>query len=156
MAGSTDDMPTVVLAVTSDKDQQALADQLDRTVVPALEDIKGVGRVSVDGVQDLQVNVTPDPKKLAAAGLNTMTLGDALKASGATIPGGSFSEDGKSRTVKVGTPYTSLKQIEDLRIKPQQGATVRLGDIATVKQQPSQRVSITRPTARRASACRSP
>ncbi|MFD7163014.1 efflux RND transporter permease subunit [Streptomyces violascens] len=144
VAGSTDDMPTVVLAVTSDKDQQALADQLDRTVVPVLQDIKGVGRVSVDGVQDLQVDVTPDPKKLAAAGLTTMTLGDALKAGGATVPGGSFSEDGKSRTVQVGAPYTSLKQIEDLRIKPQQGSPVRLGDIATVKQQPSQRVSITR------------
>src|SRR5690242_18493123 len=41
VAGSTDDMPTVVLAVTSDKDQQALADQLDTTVVPALKDIDG-------------------------------------------------------------------------------------------------------------------
>lgn len=35
ISGSTDDMPTVVLAATSDKDQQALADQLDKTVVPA-------------------------------------------------------------------------------------------------------------------------
>ena len=59
VAGSTDDIPTVVLAVTSDKDQQALADQLDRTVVPALKDIDGVGQVTVDGVQDLQVVASP-------------------------------------------------------------------------------------------------
>src|ERR1044072_5487254 len=58
VAGSTDDIPTVVLPVTSDKDQQALADQLDRTVVPGLEEIDGVGRVTVDGVRDLQVTVT--------------------------------------------------------------------------------------------------
>ncbi|MBH0244561.1 efflux RND transporter permease subunit, partial [Streptomyces cavourensis] len=70
IAGSTDDIPTVVLAVTSDKDQQALADQLDRTVVPALQDIDGVGQVTVDGVQELQVSVVPDDRKLAAAGLN--------------------------------------------------------------------------------------
>lgn len=70
VAGSTDDIPTVVLAVTSDKDQQALADELDRTVVPALEDIEGVGQVSVDGVQELQISVVPDDGKLAAAGLN--------------------------------------------------------------------------------------
>ncbi|MFE7772382.1 efflux RND transporter permease subunit [Streptomyces sp. NPDC057445] len=155
VAGSTDDIPTVVLAVSSDKDQQALADQLERTVVPALEDIEGVGQVTVDGVQDLQVSVTPDDKKLAAAGLNTMALSEALKAGGATIPAGSFSEAGSSRTVQVGGGFTSLKQIEDLRIAPQGGPEagkggkpVRLGDIATVKQDESQRVAITRTNGR--------
>lgn len=119
VVGSTDDIPTVVLAVTSDKDQQALADQLDRSVVPALEDIDGVGQVTVDGVRDLQVSVTPDPGKLAAAGLSNQALADALRTGGATVPAGSFEEDGKSRTVQVGGGYTSLRQIEDLRITPQ-------------------------------------
>ncbi|QGV81010.1 efflux RND transporter permease subunit [Streptomyces ficellus] len=144
VAGSTDDIPTVVLAVTSDQDQQALAGQLERTVVPALEDIDGVGQVSIDGVQDLQVSVTPDGKKLAAAGLDPMTLSEALQAGGATVPAGSFSEAGKSRTVQVGGGFTSLKQIEDLTIKPGKGDAVRLGDIATVKQEESRRVSLTR------------
>lgn len=150
IAGSTDDIPTVVLAVTSDKDQQALADQLDRTVVPALEDIDGVGQVTVDGVQDLQVSITPDDTKLEAAGLNAGSLAQALQAGGATVPAGSFSEAGKSRTVQVGGAFTSLKQIEDLRVSGQDAATgkpgkpVRVGDIATVKQEPSTAVSITR------------
>lgn len=150
VAGSTDDMPTVVLAVTSDKDQQALADQLERTVVPALEDIEGVGQVSVSGVRDLQVSVTPDDQKLAASGLNAVTLSQALQAGGATLPAGSFSESGKSRTVQVGGQFTSLKQIEDLRVtatdpvtgKP--GKAVRVGDVATVKQEPATAVSLTR------------
>ncbi|MER7723802.1 efflux RND transporter permease subunit [Streptomyces sp. NPDC096323] len=149
IAGSTDDIPTVVLAVTSDKDQQALADQLDRTVVPALEDIDGVGQVTVDGVQDLQVSVTPDDGKLAAAGLNAGSLAQALQAGGATVPAGSFSEAGKSRTVQVGGAFTSLQQIEDLRVTGQNpagkpGKPVRVGDIATVRQEPSTAVSITR------------
>ncbi|MFJ2702681.1 efflux RND transporter permease subunit [Streptomyces sp. NPDC087428] len=150
IAGSTDDIPTVVLAVTSGKDQQALADQLDRTVVPALEGIDGVGQVSVDGVRDLQISVTPDDKKLAEAGLNATSLAQALQAGGATVPAGSFSESGKSRTVQVGGAFTSLKQIEDLRVTGQDPATgkpgdpVRVGDIATVKQEPSTAVSLTR------------
>ncbi|ROQ69542.1 HAE1 family hydrophobic/amphiphilic exporter-1 [Streptomyces sp. 840.1] len=150
IAGSTDDIPTVVLAVTSGKDQQALADQLDRTVVPALEDIDGVGQVSVDGVRDLQISVTPDDKKLAEAGLNAGSLSQALQSGGATVPAGSFSESGKSRTVQVGGAFTSLKQIEDLRVIGQDPATgkpgqpVRVGDIATVKQEPAAADSITR------------
>ncbi|MFJ2433411.1 efflux RND transporter permease subunit [Streptomyces anulatus] len=150
VAGSTDDIPTVVLAVTSDKDQQVLADQLDRTVVPALQDIEGVGQVTVDGVRDLQVSVVPDDKKLAAAGLNAGTLAQALQAGGATVPAGSFSESGKSRTIQVGGAYTSLKQIEDLQVVAKDpaggapGKPVRLGDVAEVKQEPSTAVSITR------------
>ncbi|MFE4454695.1 efflux RND transporter permease subunit [Streptomyces sp. NPDC056796] len=150
VAGSTDDIPTVVLAVTSDKDQQALADQLDRTVVPALEDIEGVGQVSVDGVQDLEVSVVPDDRKLAAAGMNAGSLAQALQAGGATVPAGSFSESGKSRTIQVGGAFTSLQQIEDLKVSAANPATgeagraVRVGDVATVKQEPATAVSITR------------
>ncbi|GAA1426248.1 efflux RND transporter permease subunit [Streptomyces thermospinosisporus] len=146
VAGSTDDIPTVVLAVTSDKDQQALADQLDRTVVPALEDIDGVGQVTVDGVRDLQVTVTPDPAKLARAGLNPQALAEALQAGGATVPAGSFDEDGANRTVQVGGGFTSLRQIEDLMVTagPGKGKPVRLGDVAEVKQHQARADSLTR------------
>ncbi|MEU5978640.1 efflux RND transporter permease subunit [Streptomyces sp. NPDC047315] len=144
IAGSTDDIPTVVLAVTSDKDQQALADQLERTVVPALDDIEGVGQVTIDGVQDLQVSVTPDDAKLAAAGLTTAALADALKAGGATVPAGSFSEDGNSRTVRVGAGFTELKQIENLNVVRPKGGPVRVGDVAKVVQEPSAATSLTR------------
>ena len=145
VAGSTDDIPTVVLAVTSDKDQQALSDQLDRTVVPALKDIDGVGQVTVDGVRDLQVAVTPDDAKLAKAGLNTAALGQALQAGGATLPAGSFDEDGSNRTVQVGGGFTSLKQIQDLMVTGEGGKKpVRLGDIATVEEEPATADSITR------------
>ncbi|MEV6315150.1 efflux RND transporter permease subunit [Streptomyces sp. NPDC051776] len=118
VAGSTDDMPAVVLAVTSDKDQQALADQLDRSVVPVLKDIEGVGQVTIDGVQDRIVSVTPDEGKMARAGLSPAALGQALEAGGASVPAGSFAEDGKSRTVQVGIGFTSVRQIENLRVSP--------------------------------------
>ncbi|MFF1556965.1 efflux RND transporter permease subunit [Streptomyces sp. NPDC058279] len=145
VAGSTDDMPTVVLAATSGKDQQALADQLESSVVPVLSDIPGVGRVTVDGVRKLQVSVTPDPAKLAAAGLDGASLAKGLQAGGATVPAGSFDEDGKNRTVRVGTGYTSLNQLEELRLSPGPGKpAVRLGDVATVKQEPAKAASLTR------------
>ncbi|MFF5251513.1 efflux RND transporter permease subunit [Streptomyces leeuwenhoekii] len=145
VAGSTDDIPTVVLSVTSGKDQQALADQLDRTVVPALEDIDGVAQVTVDGVRDLQVAVTPDDAKLAKAGLTTQALAQALQAGGATVPAGSFDEGGANRTVQVGGGFTSLRQIQDLQVtgegvkKP-----VRLGDVATVTEEEATATSLTR------------
>ncbi|MFD5226931.1 efflux RND transporter permease subunit [Streptomyces qaidamensis] len=146
VAGSTDDIPTVVLAVTSGRDQQALADQLDKTVVPDLKSIDGVGQVTVDGVRDLQVTVTPDDAKLAKAGLTSQSLSQALQAGGATVPAGSFDEDGANRTVQVGGGFTSVEQIKGLMVtgEPGKGKPVRLGDVATVKQQEAPADSITR------------
>ncbi|WP_369036764.1 efflux RND transporter permease subunit [Streptomyces adonidis] len=145
VAGSTDDIPTVVLAVTSDQDQQALADRLDRTVVPDLRAIDGVGQVTVDGVRDLQITVTPDDRKLTAAGLTSTALAQALQAGGATVPAGSFDEDGNNRTVQVGGGFTSVQQIEDLMVTGLPGkAPVRLADVAAVKQESAKADSITR------------
>ncbi|MDX3458667.1 efflux RND transporter permease subunit [Streptomyces sp. ME02-8801-2C] len=147
VAGSTDDIPTVVLAVTSDEDQQALADRLDHTVVPDLRAIDGVGQVTVNGVRDVQVTVTPDDKKLTAAGLTTTSLAQALQAGGATVPAGSFDEAGTNRTVQVGGGYTSVEQIADLMVTGAPGSTtrpVRLADVATVKQESAKADSITR------------
>ncbi|CBG73721.1 putative integral membrane efflux protein [Streptomyces scabiei 87.22] len=145
IAGSTDDIPTVVLAVSSGEDQQALADRLDRTVVPTLKDIDGVGQVTVDGVRDVQVTVTPDEAKLAKAGLTTMALSQALQAGGVTVPAGSFDEDGANRTVQVGGGYTSLEQIENLRVRGE-GAKkpVRLADVAKVEEKQARADSLTR------------
>ncbi|MFF8636216.1 efflux RND transporter permease subunit [Streptomyces pilosus] len=150
VAGSTDDIPTVVLAVTSDKDQQALADQLERTVVPTLEGIDGVGQVLVDGVRDLQVTVTPDTAALAKAGLTAQSLAQALTAGGATVPAGSFDEGGANRTVQVGGGFTSLQQIEDLRVtgEPGKGKPVRLADVARVTQEEARADSLTRTNGR--------
>ncbi|GAA5612940.1 efflux RND transporter permease subunit [Streptomyces platensis] len=159
VAGSTDDIPTVVLAVSSSgRDQQSLADQLDRSVVPDLKNIEGVSQVTVDGVQDRIVAVTPDDKKLAAAGLTSQALGQALEAGGTSVPAGSFAEDGRSKTVQVGAGFSSVRQIKDLRIAPAAGAegagpgagagrpaeAVRLGDVATVKEESATPTSLTR------------
>lgn len=181
VSGSTDDIPTVVLAVSSDsKDQQTLADQLNRGVVPDLKNIDGVSQVTVDGVQDRIVAVTPDDKKLAAAGLSAQSLGQALQNGGTSVPAGSFSEDGKSKTVQVGAGFTSVAQIKDLKVAPsagggagggasaggdassrggasaggapaagpsaggRPGAAVRLGDVATVKEEQATPTSLTR------------
>ncbi|MDQ8701424.1 efflux RND transporter permease subunit [Streptomyces sp. LHD-70] len=154
VAGSTDDMPTVVLAASADgTDQQALADQLERSVVPVLKDIDGVGQVSVDGVRDVQVAVTPDEAKLARAGLTPGALVQALQQGGASVPAGSFDEAGKNRTVQVGGGFTSLQQVEDLMVAPEAapGASqgqprkpVRLGSVAEVEQQEAAATSLTR------------
>ncbi|WP_200260617.1 efflux RND transporter permease subunit [Streptomyces sp. HSG2] len=145
VAGSTDDIPTVVLsAAASDTDSRTLADRLDATVVPALEEIDGVARVTVDGVRDLQVTVTPDEAALAKAGLTVQSLLQALREGGATVPAGSFDEDGANRTVQVGGGFTDLDGIRDLTIGRGDKKPVRLSDVASVESEEVRADSLTR------------
>ncbi|WP_016906912.1 efflux RND transporter permease subunit [Streptomyces xiaopingdaonensis] len=145
VSGGTDDIPTVVLAATSEtKDQQALGKALDTAVVPELKEIDGVGQVTVDGVQDQVVAVTPDDAELARAQLTPADLSKALEAGGASMPAGAFNEDGKNRTVQVGSGFGSLKEIEQLQVPGEDGDTVAVGDVASVRQVSDTATSLTR------------
>ncbi|WP_449062132.1 efflux RND transporter permease subunit [Planomonospora algeriensis] len=118
MTGGTDDIPVLVLAVEDGGDGRAMADKLERIMVPELRGIEGVRDVVVTGVRDETVVITPDLKKLALLGLQPTAIADVLRASGQPIPAGGLTEDGKSLTVQVGSRIDSLKELEDLYLTP--------------------------------------
>ncbi|WP_328419876.1 efflux RND transporter permease subunit [Micromonospora sp. NBC_00389] len=143
IAGSTDDLPAVVLAAAGGADQRALAEKLRDTVVPELEGIEGVRTVDVTGTRDDVVVVTPDPAKLAAAKLQPTAIGAALKTNGVTIPAGAVNDGSLALPVQVGTPVATLDDLRGIVVAP--GARpVRLGDVAAVEQQVAPATAITR------------
>jgi HAE1 family hydrophobic/amphiphilic exporter-1 len=164
VAGSTDDIPVLALAVSDGDDQRALLDKLERTVVPELAGIQGVREVAVSGAREDQVVITPDPKKFARTGLTAAAIPAALAANGVAVPAGSLTRDQKTLTVEVGEQLDSVEDIENIYLAPvtpppggQAGpagpagpaaarppAPVRLGDVATVELRPEEATSITR------------
>ncbi|MBE1484818.1 efflux RND transporter permease subunit [Plantactinospora soyae] len=146
IAGSTDDLPAVVLAAAGSGDERALADQLTDTVVPELESIDGVRTVEVTGARDQQVVITPNPAKLAVAGVSPTAIGTALQANGVTIPAGAVTENDQTRTVQIGGRIASVEELAGIFLPPARpgGQPVRLGDIATVEQQLAAPTSFTR------------
>ncbi|MET8992422.1 efflux RND transporter permease subunit [Nonomuraea wenchangensis] len=173
-AGSTDDIPVLVLAVGDGGDQQAMADKLNRIVVPAVQGVEGVREAAVTGVRDEVVTIEPDAGKMALAGVSPAQIPEALRANGTPIPAGTLTEDGRALTVQVGTRVDSLEKLKNLYLtpaqpqqqpqqqppqaQPQQARTpasqaqaqarslrpVKLGDVATIKQGVAAATSITR------------
>ncbi|MGC5021638.1 efflux RND transporter permease subunit [Micromonospora sp. DT47] len=146
ITGSTDDVPAVVLAATGGGDERALAEKLRATVVPELEGIDGVRTVAVTGTRDQVVTITPDPAKFAAAKLAPTAIGAALKTNGIAVPAGALTDGAKTLPVQVGTPITTLDELRGIVLTPTapKAAPVRLGDVATVEQQPAPATAITR------------
>ncbi|MET8233503.1 efflux RND transporter permease subunit [Micromonospora sp. NPDC005298] len=143
IAGSTDDLPAVVLAATGAGDERALAEKLRTAVVPELEGVEGVRTVEVTGTRDDVVLVTPDPAKLAAARVQPTAIGAALKTNGVAVPAGAVTDGALSLPVQVGTPIATLDDLRGIVVSP--GATpVRLADVASVEQQLAPATAITR------------
>ena len=146
LAGSTEDIPAVVLAASGGGDEQALARRLTDVVVPALEGIEGVRSVELTGARDVQVVITPDPARLAAARVAQTAIATALQANGVTVPAGGVTENDQTRVVQVGGRLTSVEDLANIYLTPAQAgaAPVRLGDVATVEEQLAAPTSFTR------------
>ncbi|SBT50485.1 efflux RND transporter permease subunit [Micromonospora narathiwatensis] len=144
IAGSTDDLPVVVVAATGGDDEQALAEKLRRTVVPELEGLDGVRTVAVTGTRDQVVLITPDPAKLAAARLAPTAIGQALRTNGVAVPAGAVADGDRSLPVQVGTPIRDMDELRGIVLTTAPAAPVRLGDVAQVEQQLAPATGFTR------------
>jgi HAE1 family hydrophobic/amphiphilic exporter-1 len=141
-AGSTDDLPAIVLAASSTEDERTFAAKLDRSVLPELQGIDGVRDATVTGARELTVVITPDPATLAAAGADPTAIPALLRANGIATPAGTLTQGDTALTVQVGKPLASLDDLRNLYLAGPR--PVRLGDIATVDQQLAAPTSLTR------------
>ncbi|WIM95632.1 efflux RND transporter permease subunit [Actinoplanes oblitus] len=131
-AGGTDDIPAIVLAASGGTDENDLLGKLNETVVPELNGITGVRDTQVTGARAKQVVITPDLAKMGAAGVSPASLTTVLQANGVSIPAGAVTDGTKSLTVQVGTPITTVAQLQDVYLTGSRGP-VRLGDVAKVE-----------------------
>ncbi|GEL23931.1 hypothetical protein PSU4_28850 [Pseudonocardia sulfidoxydans NBRC 16205] len=166
VTGSTDDIPVLVLAVSSNLGADRVAAVLRDQVQPQLAGIDGVSGVTLSGVADPQVTISVDAAAAAARGVSLASLTSLLQSNGVRIPAGQLSPDSNPTTVEVGGPITSVDDLRNLYVTPgasasagataarpgapaapsapAAGAPVRLGDIATVDQAPAPATGYTR------------
>ncbi|MFC6084753.1 efflux RND transporter permease subunit [Sphaerisporangium aureirubrum] len=119
VAGNTDDIPVMVLAIGDGGDQQAMLDKLERIAVPQLQAIEGVREVAVSGARAQTVVITPDLGKMAMLGLSPAAIPEVLRANGTPVPAGTLTKDGKSLTVQIGQRVATIDDLKNLYLTPQ-------------------------------------
>lgn len=122
VTGSFDDLPVLQLAVTASGNQEQLVDRLNATAVPDLEKLDGVRQADVFGNPGRRIVITPDEDELAARGLTTQSISDALDDNGTLIPGGTITQDGKTLSVQTGQRIASLDDIRELPLTASSGS----------------------------------
>ncbi len=106
---------------------------LDWVIRPALRSVAGVADVNALGGKVRSFEVLPDPVKLAAVGISTAQIKAAIEANNRNDGSGRLGEGDEVLLVRA---EGSLRGADDLRavvVKADKGETVRLGEIATVR-----------------------
>lgn len=130
---SVRDLPIATIALAGDVDRTVL-DKLAKEMKRKLERTQGIKRAVIVGGRDEIVHVQLHPEKLKAYGISSIHVRASIKAHGADSPWGKFEKQALAFSMKMAGAYKSLEQLESLILKRHQdGAVVRLSDVATVK-----------------------
>ncbi|WP_028918530.1 multidrug efflux RND transporter permease subunit [Pseudoxanthomonas suwonensis] len=129
------DTPILTLAVTSSS--MALPevyDLVDTRMAQRLSQLPGVGLVSLAGGQRPAVRIQVNPHALASAGLGMGDIRRAINAANVNMPKGSFDGPTRATMLDANDQMRSAEEYRNLVLAWNNGAPLRLGDVATVEQ----------------------
>jgi len=142
-AGSSNDIPVLALALTSDAEIETLAEKVDSTLVPILQNVPGVRDVEVSGRMQERVLVTANPAALAAHSIDQSMIAALLRSAGTVIPAGTSVNGDESLSIEVGQETASIEDIAAIPI-PTLERPVLLSEVATVELVPVEQSSLSR------------
>ncbi|MCK8538870.1 MdtB/MuxB family multidrug efflux RND transporter permease subunit [Yersinia ruckeri] len=129
------DPPILTLAVTATAlPMTQVEDMVETRIAQKISQVSGVGLVTISGGQRPAVRVKLNAPAVAAIGLDSETIRTAI--SNANVNSAKGSLDGPTRSVTL-SANDQMKSAEDYRnliVAYQQGAPVRLQDVATIEQ----------------------
>ncbi|MGB3426422.1 MAG: multidrug efflux RND transporter permease subunit [Castellaniella sp.] len=128
------DAPVMTLAVTSPTlPLPQVRDLIEVRVAQKLSQISGVGLVSVAGGQRPAVRIQVDPQALAAHKLTLADVRKVVTQSNVNQPKGNLDGPQRSITISVNDQLKDPAEYERLILAYENGAPLRLGDVAQVR-----------------------
>jgi multidrug efflux pump len=127
------DSPILILALTSDTmTVPQMYDAADSILAQKLAQVDGVGQVSVGGAAQPAVRAEVNPTLLNKLGVGLDTVRNALNAANANRPKGQVSDSTMSYSFTDTDQLFTADQYRPLIMSYNNGAPVRLGDVADV------------------------
>lgn len=127
------DVPVITLAISSDSlPLTTVYDMVDTRVAQKLSQLSGVGMVSLAGGQRPAIRVQMNSAALAAFKLSAEDVRAAISAANANQPKGSFDGPFRSTMLDANDQMRSIADYENLILRWNNGAPIRLKDVAQV------------------------
>jgi HAE1 family hydrophobic/amphiphilic exporter-1 len=106
--------PIMQIVLSGPQGQDALYALADQQLKGRIQAVSGVASVSIFGGRDSQIQVEPDPVKLAAYNLSLSNLQQILAYENVTAPAGSVDQGDQKNAIRSVGEFTGLTDIEDV------------------------------------------
>jgi len=127
------DSPILYLTLTSaTMPLQALDEYAETFLAQRLSTVNGVAQVQVFGSAKYAVRIQVDPKALASRGIGLDEVTAAVSAGNPNLPTGTLWGPQRAYTVLADGSISSAPEFRQLAVTYENGAPVRLGDVARV------------------------
>ena len=131
---STSSMPVCMYSITADETYPGLDKILNDEVIPQLNQVDGIGNISLSGSPDRYVYIDIDQQKLDAYGLTLEQVGQVVQANNLNLSSGTIKMPQEQYQMQVRSEYLESSEINNLMVTmTAQGQQVFIRDIATVK-----------------------
>ena len=130
---------SAVIAVTADHDgvPLTLAARHAEALADRLRSVPSTRAVDTFGVPDEEVLVTVSPETAAALGLTAGEIATRIQAADGKVQAGRLSGSDNDLTINISGEIEALDRLQQIVLREtNQGASLRLGDIATISRGP--------------------
>src|SRR6188472_3952854 len=124
--------PVLVVSLSGDLPERSLL-RIARTAKNALEQVPGVLAAELRGARDEVVEIIAEPMLMKSYGVSLDQLAAVAQASNSLVAAGALEGQTGRFAVKVPALIEKPQDVLQIPVAASQGATVTLGDIATVK-----------------------
>ncbi len=131
-----DDVPILGLTLWSENYDDYQLKQIAQELTHEIEKVKDVAITHQIGGRNRQLRVVLDKDKLAASGLDFLTVSEMIKASNQQLSAGSFNRNDTEFLVNTGKFLETVEDVENLVVGVQQHQPVYLKQIATIQDGP--------------------
>ncbi len=121
-------IPVFVMGVAVDPSLSNSYDLIQNEIILPLERADGVASVEAQGLEEKEILIELDRKRVAASGLNVYLLAQDLASDNFTMASGDVRDGGRKLLLRSVARYRSLEDIEGRLVAP----SVRLGDVARI------------------------
>ncbi|MCU4488948.1 multidrug efflux RND transporter permease subunit [Acinetobacter ursingii] len=129
------DVPVITLAVSSDTlPLTTVYDMVDTRIAQKLSQLSGVGMVSLAGGQRPAIRVQMNPTALAAYKMSAEDVRSAINSANANQPKGSFDGPYRTTMLDANDQIRSIADYENLILRWNNGAPIRLKDVAQIQE----------------------
>jgi len=127
-----DSAPILAIVVSARRDQREITESVDKRIKQPLETINGVGSITFVGDRKREIQITLDPRRLAAYGLSIDQAKQALAKQNLEIPGGRVTYGDSEKVLRTMARIRTAEDFGDVIVASKAGAPIRIREVGSV------------------------